>query len=217
MPTAKSVCLEALDENQERSSFTRCVMLPGGEPGLALGPAGDILWQTDGPIACELYVSRDNRLILLCPDHDAFVEVRRAGRCLRVPAGKPVVLVAGDLIHVADHRYRLHVHGPARTTHRPSPLEQRARVSPAMLAAAIALGASVAGVACADSDGRENPIDAGQSDADASHSNTGDAGQGASLGTSDASDANIVEGSIVDLDARLEPIDVLDNPPKAIP
>lgn len=214
MPTAKSVCLEALDEKQGRSSFTRCVMLPGGEPGLALGPAGDILWQNDGPIACELYVALDDRLILLCPDHNAFVEVRRAGRCLQVPAGKPVVLVAGDLIHVAGHRYRLHVHGSTRTTHKPSPLEQRARVSGAKLAAAIALGASVAGVACSDSDERVNPVDAGQSDADASQSDIGDAGQDASP---DASDTNVSDGSSIDFDVRSEPIDVLDNPPKAIP
>lgn len=209
MPDAKAICLESLDERPS-ARFMRCVVLPGSEPGLALGSTGEILWKSDQAIACELYVSLDERLILLRPASSVPVEVHRAGRHLLAPANKPVVLLGGDELRIGARRYRLHVHGTTASRHGPEALDptppRRTR-----LAAAIALGASVATAGCGDSDGRVNPVDAGD---------PGDAAQEAATDASDARPGSVVvepdggDAGQPQLDA---PIDVLDHPPKAVP
>lgn len=202
MPRAKSICLEDLGDAPPR--FVQCIVLPGNEPGLGLESSGAISWKADRPGCCELYVSVDDRLILLCTDPTVVVEVSRSGRSLRAPVGKPVVVLHGDQIRVAERRYGLHVHGATHATHAPLPFEPRPGPRGVRIAAAIALGASVAS-GCAGSDDKPNPVDAGLETA----REDAVADQSIEDGPTDAIE--------VITDAAVVTIDVLDAPPKAIP
>jgi hypothetical protein len=87
------------------------------------------------------------------------------------------------------------------------PFEPRPGLRGSRIAAAIALGASVAS-GCAGSDHEPNPVDAGLLEREAASEDS-------------ASDQAIEDGSTdameVVTDAALVTIDVLDAPPKAIP
>jgi hypothetical protein len=78
------------------------------------------------------------------------VVVRREGRSVEVPAGKPVVLLDQDHIETAGRRLRVHVHGTAPAVVAPSylPVPEGRGVGRAA-AAAVALGAALAGAGCA--------------------------------------------------------------------
>ncbi len=141
MPKPLSICIEHLDAKDEDQRYVRCVALAGNEPGLGLDSDGGILWKTGKP-ACELWISQDERLILLKPEGcQALITVRRTGRSLEVPAGKPVVLLDQDEVQVAEHQFRIHVHGEAAAEHAPTPLRNLIRTA-AGVAAAVAITAS---------------------------------------------------------------------------
>ena len=93
MPEPKEICLEDLAAASLGERYLNCVAVRGDEPGLALDAHGVVLWRSDGPHACELWVSADERLVLVRPAGAPEVRVTRAGRSLDAPEGKPVILL----------------------------------------------------------------------------------------------------------------------------
>ncbi len=120
MPKPMALCIENLGSQSGAPKYVRCVALPGRQPGLRLDLSGAVLWQSDDAIACELWVSADDRLILYRPEGAAAVTLRRVGRSLDVPCGKPVVVIDQDAIDLGTQRLRVHVHGDAPAIAAPS-------------------------------------------------------------------------------------------------
>lgn len=148
MPTPIALCLERA-AGSAGPRFVRCVALTGRQPGLRLGPTGEIQWQPATPVAAELWVSGDERLILYRPAEAPPVTLQRAGRALDVPASKPVVAIDQDVIALAGCTLRLHVHGPATAIAAPSPLPDAAGTRRAFgRAAAVIIGSAMAAAGC---------------------------------------------------------------------
>lgn len=144
-----ALCLERLEGEAGWPRFVRCVALGGRQPGLRLGAAGEVLWQPECPVAAELWVSADERLMYFRPAGAPPSALERSGRRLDVPQGKPVVVVDNDVVTLGDRRLRLHVHGAAGAVHPPEPLPERAAARPLMArAAAVAIGTAVAAGGC---------------------------------------------------------------------
>ena len=145
LPPPKAICIEDLDAASPADRYLRCVALPGRQTGLGLRSDGAVLWQDDKKLACELWVSADERLIAYRREGAPPLTVSRAGRTLSAPEGKPIVLVDRDVLVVGERRVRIHVHGVASSVHAPSPLPVRsgaaARMT-AVAAAAVALSAA---------------------------------------------------------------------------
>lgn len=156
MPTPKAICIEDLRGADDASRYLRCVALAGRQPGLRLDREGTVLWRADEELACELWVSADERLILYRPQEGAPVTVQRSGRSLEVPEEKPVVLLDQDQLQVGGRSLRVHVHGDAPAVHAPSPLEvpappsggARLAQAASATAAALALGLSLGAQGC---------------------------------------------------------------------
>jgi len=145
MPTPLALCLEDLAPSSRSERFLRCVALAGRKPGLRLGPDGVVAWRSEAPVACELWVSLDERLILLRPAGAPPIVVRRAGRVLDVPFDKPVVVTDQDVVEVGPKRLRLHLHGQALEVTAPMFLPERSMAGATRLAAVVAMGAAVVG------------------------------------------------------------------------
>ena len=143
MPQALALCLEDLHASAD-GRYLRCVALPGRQAGLRISQQGAVSWKISGGVACEMWVSADDQLILLRPPGAVPVIVERAGRRLDVPTDKPVVLIDQDVFRVCGRTLRVHVHGVAETVTPPSPLLPR-KAGSTRLAALMALGAVVAG------------------------------------------------------------------------
>ncbi len=160
-----AICIEEIDRSEKVSRFTRCVALPGRQPGLGLDSAGNILWLSDGSAvasACELWVSADNRLILYRHDGAPPVTVHRTGRSLNVPGCKPVVLVSQDQIDLNNRQLRIHLHGEASKITEPVPLSSASELKlrkPKLLAQGAALAALIGALAVSGGcvEVRENP------------------------------------------------------------
>lgn len=151
MPTPIALCIEDLTSGNAGPAFMRCVAVAGRQPGLGLDAAGDIAWKDPARLACELWVSADDCLILYRPGGASPVAVHRAGRSLDVPFGKPVVVIDQDEVTVGGRRLRLHVHGVAPAVIAPSPLVQEPSLANriARAAAVVAIG-SAAATGCID-------------------------------------------------------------------
>lgn len=147
MPSPLALCLEDLDPKTDADRYLRCFAVVGRTAGLGLDPAARVVWQSREQLGCELWVSADDRLILYRPEGAPTVVVRRAGRWVEAPVGKPVVLVDQDEVELAGRRCRVHVHGASTTVKPPAPLRR--------LAAAVALSAAAAG--CTRVEVRDNP------------------------------------------------------------
>ena len=148
-----AICIEEITDTVKASRFTRCVALPGRQPGLRLDSTGNILWRSNEAAvtsACELWVSADNRLILYRPEGAPPVIVHRAGRSLNVPGSKPVVLVNQDQIYLNNRQLRIHLHGETSNITAPVPLssdsDSRVR-KPKLLAQGAALAAMIGALA----------------------------------------------------------------------
>ena len=118
MPTALAICLEDLGD----SRYTQCVALPGNEPGLGLGLDGAILWKASAPLACGIWISADDKLIVLRAPGSPAIEVSRLGRGQEIPIGKPVVVLDQDEVRFGGRAFRIHVHGPAPAVQPPAVL-----------------------------------------------------------------------------------------------
>ncbi|MFW5740909.1 MAG: hypothetical protein ACOC1F_11140 [Myxococcota bacterium] len=113
----------------------------GRQPGLRVSSGASILWLSDDDVACELWVSADNRLIPYRPAGAEEVRVSRGGRSLQAPFAKPVVLLDQDELAVGARHFRIHVHGPAPRVAAPSALPDPAPRQVACVAAVMAIGA----------------------------------------------------------------------------
>ena len=122
MPKPLAICIEDLNAPSKASKYLQCVALPGRQPGLRLDEAGHALWFSEKAVACELWVSADDRLILYRPDGALPVQVRRAGRSLDVPFNKPVILLDKDEVDIGARHLRIHIHGEAAAVAAPTPL-----------------------------------------------------------------------------------------------
>jgi len=162
VPDPIALCIEDLDAEPR---YLRCVAIVGRAPGLALDHAGGVCWlptPDTTAIACELWVSGDAQLMLYRTDPSAgpAPEVHRGGRSLCAPAGKPVVLLDQDEVHLAGRRLRFHIHGPASAVHSPEPLPAERQTGKVLraAAAALAIGAAVGAAGCkAPIEVRTNP------------------------------------------------------------
>lgn len=151
MPTPVEICIEELDLLDDER-YVRCVALPGGQPGLALDRAATVRWMPETPAEYGLWVSADDRLMLLRAASAAPVTVSRGGRTLEVPVEQPVVLLDQDLLAIAGRRLRVHLHGIAVEVHPPerlrgSALARAARAAVTTLALGASFGAGSAEVA----------------------------------------------------------------------
>ncbi len=144
MPLPFAICIEDV-RSGEADRFVRCVALPGRQPGLRVSTQGTVLWKSSDDVACELWVSGDDRLILYRPTGAAPVEVDRRNRSLDVPFDKPVVLLDQDVVRIGGRVLRVHVHGATTTVRAPSPQPVRKPSTASRVAAVVALGAAVAG------------------------------------------------------------------------
>jgi hypothetical protein len=117
-----AICIEDLNAPSKASKFLQCVALLGRQPGLRLDETGHALWFSEKAVACELWVSADNRLILYRPDGAPPVQVRRAGRSLDVPFSKPVILLDKDEVDIGARHLRIHIHGETAAVAAPTPL-----------------------------------------------------------------------------------------------
>jgi len=221
-----SVCIEDVDAVEPNDRYVRCVAVPGRQPGLRVDGGGRLLWQTDDGVACELWVSADDRLVLWRREGAGEVVVTRAGRSLSVPSGKPVMLVHGDEFEVGGRRLKVHLHGRAHQESPPEPiLTNRNRRGFRTAATAVILGATlVAGAAAAAEQGpvevRDHPPepplppplpDAGEAEAEVpDESVEPDVGESGFAQPPD-------EGSDDQADASPLPIEVRDNPPEPPP
>lgn len=148
-PRSLAICLERLHA-ADAERFVQCVALPGGRPGLTLDASGMVAWQSAEPAgACELWVSMDEQLIVRRPAGACDVELERAGRCLALPADKPVVLIDDDRLTIGALSFCVHIHGytdvvTAPRAFVPEPPRSAARGARATAtAAALALGAAM--------------------------------------------------------------------------
>lgn len=178
MPAPLSLCLESTNGAPGAQRFLRCVAVPGRQPGLRLGADGAVHWRDQQTVACELWVSADDQLMLFRPDGAAPVTVSRAGRSLEVPFEKPVVLLDGDCLEVSSRIYRLHFHGATRAIKAPEPVGRVSRRVKRLSAAAI--GTAIL-VRCAPPEPPYFPGDAQVEDA-----GTPDAEDGGTAGTPDS-------------------------------
>ena len=121
-----SVCIENTGAKRPAGRFTRCVAVPGSGPGLALDARGCVVWRSEEAPVCRLCVSLDGCLVLLRPEGAPKVTIRRAGRSLEAPVGKPVVLLDGNEIDVASRELREFMTRPGSDRHGTS----TSRVSP---------------------------------------------------------------------------------------
>jgi hypothetical protein len=161
MPKPIAVCIEDFSADLEKPGFTSCVAVSGREPGLRVDGRGTVLWKSDEGVACELWVSADERLILFRPEGAPPVTVRRAGRSLDVPFGKPVLVIDQDEVDVGGRNLRLHVHGQTDTVAKPAEIvPKRSRVGRVGRAAAAAvLGSVFALGGCAGDDAAKPPVE----------------------------------------------------------
>jgi len=166
MPEPLAICIEDLDAAPGAPRYLRCTAVVGRQPGLRLDATGAVLWRSDAAVAADVWVSGDDQLILFRPDGAPECTVRRAGRAVVAPVGKPVVLRDQDEVDVSGRHLRVHVHGPAPEVTAPAPLPDgppaQAPVDAgpgvfARAAAALALGAALGAGGCVEV--RNNPPD----------------------------------------------------------
>jgi len=160
VPKPVALCVENLDARTDSERFLQCVAVGGSEPGLTLDADGVVAWR--GPkddVACELWISLDERLILFRPEETTAgrVHLHRGGRSLEIPGGKPVVLLDQDELGLGERRLRLHVHGDAPDVHaptffvpdaEPAPEEVPASRAAQVAATALAIGVAVGTAGC---------------------------------------------------------------------
>jgi hypothetical protein len=142
------ICIEDLHAKALGEQYLKCVALPGSQPGLRVDRRGQVLWKSDHEVACELWVSGDDQLILRRPSGAEPVRVSRAGRSLDVPFDKPVVLLDRDDVQVGGRALRVHFHGFTEAIRPPAFLSESVVARMRQAAAAAAIATLGAGAAC---------------------------------------------------------------------
>jgi len=229
MPEPIALCIEYLDAREREDRYMRCVALPGYDVALGLDERGETVWRDPDRIACELWVSADDQLIIVRREGGPETVVYRAGRSLSLPADKPVVLIDCDRVDVGARRLRVHVHGVAGAVHEPAPLEERTTRPLAAIAAAVAISASAVG--CKPSSGVHEtpsaepvpvaPPSSGPAEA-SSAATPVDGGADAVVeepsenAEADGGDVSVPAASVPPIPTK-PPIRVRDRPPKPVP
>ncbi|MFH2007059.1 MAG: hypothetical protein ABI333_10780 [bacterium] len=156
------ICVEELYRGpEEEERFVRCVALPGGEPGLALDREGTVQWMADTPAAYGLWVSMDDRLVLLRGESTDPIVVERRGRTLEAPFGKPVILRDQDELRINGRHLRIHVHGETEAVYEPERLSGSAlgrMLRAAAAAAALTVGGAAGATAIAHAGAASAPV-----------------------------------------------------------
>ena len=145
----QAICIEDLTASAEAARYLRCVALVGRQPGLRLDETGKVAWQSAAPVAGELWVSQDERLILYRPEGAPPLTLHRAGRSLAVPYGKPVVVIDQDQVEVNTRQLRIHLHGEARVVAAPTPVPVPVQAHPLKKLGQAAAAAAIVGAALA--------------------------------------------------------------------
>ncbi|MBN2194859.1 MAG: hypothetical protein JW751_18730 [Polyangiaceae bacterium] len=145
MPKPISLCLERLDP-ATKGRYFRCTARSGREAGLALSPSGRILWCSESPAAVALWVSGDEKLVAFRPSGTPTVRLERAERHLELPEERPVVLLQGDELALAEHRFRVHLHGATDVVEPPRLLRTARAAAAALAVGSASLGCSSNGV-----------------------------------------------------------------------
>ena len=204
-----ALCIERAGASEDER-YVRCTARPGREAGLALGVDGSILWCAHEPVACEVWVSADQRLIAYRPAGAPEVCLQRARRHLALPEERPVVVLHQDQLVLDGRRFRLHVHGVTDRLHPPAPLRLgRAAAAAAMVA--LTAGA----VQCGEDVGESSPPTTAEAP-ERVPASPRPAVDGGSLAVEDASaDAGASEDAAAPWDASddVAPIEVRDFPP----
>lgn len=217
MPEPIALCLEDLDGPHGSGRYMTCVAVRGGDPGLGVDRGGKIVWRAQQGLACELWVSADDQLILLRPEGAPGVRVSRAGRGLDAPVGKPVVLLDQDCVETAGRRFRIHVHGVTGEVVAPAPFVERHTVG--KVAIAVAIG--VAAMSCHKDAPNTKPVEVREQPPappyipppDAAPETTSDAAADAA---GDAGNDAGKDGGKVDAGKKAQPIEVRAHPPKPV-
>lgn len=151
MPAPIEICVEELDienrEAEEEERFIRCVALAGSQPGLALDRSGELRWMPESRAPYGLWVSGDDKLVLMREAAAGPIRVERGARWLDAPAGKPVILCDQDILEVSGRRLRVHVHGRTEAVYAPERLSRSSfsrMARAAAMAATLALGGAAA-------------------------------------------------------------------------
>jgi hypothetical protein len=184
-----ALCLEKLGATPDER-YTRCTARSGRLAGLSIGLDGTILWCAPRPVVCELWVSRDQRLVALRPMGAPEVRIVRSRRDVVVPEEQPAVLRHLDEILIQGTRYRVHVHGTTTEVQPPRRILTLPRV--VTLAATIATG-----IACGGNlDGRGKVVVA-DGGADSSEPSLRGDDEDASVTVVDAADAS--DGDVIEI------------------
>ncbi|MDJ0764685.1 MAG: hypothetical protein QNJ97_17025 [Myxococcota bacterium] len=140
-----ALCVE-LKNNPEKTRYYKCTARTGREKGLTIQLDGTIGWCEISDVACELWVSDDQRLMVFRPSGGPDVYVSRANRKICLAEAQMATLLHLDELTINGRSYCIHVHGIAETIHPPRLVRV---IRAASLAASLAIGAS--SVQCNDS------------------------------------------------------------------
>jgi len=141
MQKAISLCLERVADS-EGERFIRCTARSGRDAGLAIGLDGSILWCSQEPAACDIWVTGDGRLVVVRAATDQTMRLERGRRVLELPEGRAVVVLDEDSLVVQDRRFVVHVHGPTDKILPPQPLRLgRGALVAAAMSLAVGCGA----------------------------------------------------------------------------
>jgi len=64
MPKPIALCIEDLEARADDERYLSCVAVAGRQAGLRLRGDGTVTWEDEEDVACEIWVSGDERLIL---------------------------------------------------------------------------------------------------------------------------------------------------------
>ncbi|MDD5307852.1 MAG: hypothetical protein PHU25_11080 [Deltaproteobacteria bacterium] len=221
-----TLCVE-LENNPDSERYYKCTAQVGRDKGLTIQLDGTIGWCATSGIACELWVSRDQRLMAFRPPGVPEIHVSRAHRRILLAEKQMAILLHRDGLSIGGRSYRIHIHGVAESIHPPRLVKV---VRAASLAASLTLGAASLGCGGPDPASKDAASDAAPTD-----TGTGDGGCDADTDTSSDTDFDTDTGCDTDtgtdtgatdtetmtLDSGIDagddagPIDTNDTPPAA--
>ncbi|MBU1411521.1 hypothetical protein KKC22_08375 [Myxococcota bacterium] len=143
-----AICLENLNSTEGGSRFQACMAMPSGTSGLSITPAAEVRWKAARGPSAHLGTTDDGRLALFVDaGFHPMPVVKRGGRVLVCPEGRPVILIDQDEVDLSGARWRVHLHGLVEDA---APASSPFFVRTAAVLAGLALAAGCAGT-------RENP------------------------------------------------------------
>lgn len=211
-----AICLERVNPMPGENRFVQCTVITGAETGLGLDEHGNATWRDMASTVAEFFISADERVMFLKTEKcTGEAIVSREGRSLNAPVNKPVVIIHGDTIKIADRILKIHLHGNTEYIHAPQELYPEVEEKPmprtlkaASLAAAIAATAVIS-TGCSPEKKGTDPA-----------KNTDNAPMlpsGMSQGTTgDGTDLKTMQPDMTETMAPPPMIEVRDHPPKPV-